>query len=157
MKLYLLLIILSWIFVQDVRQRAVYWFLFPVLCAVGIWYKWNSLLIEMIKWNTFFIVFCLLMLSFYVSIKEKTWTPIWKGYFSWGDICFLGAIIPILPFPTFLVYFTFGTILALFIHTISLLKNEKVNTIPYAGYMAATLIPVLLLEHKLQPWILANL
>jgi hypothetical protein len=157
MTLYLLILILLLIFVQDLRQRAVYWFLFPLLLLAGLWYKWNGLQLEMIKWNALFVVFCLLMLTLYVSFKEKTLTPIWKDYFSWGDIFYLIAVIPILPFYSFLMYFTLGTILTLFIHTITLLKNGSDKTIPYAGYMAVTLIPVLLLENKLNQWIIERL
>ena len=96
-------------------------------------------------------------LTLYLTLKTKQLVLIWKGYFSWGDILFLVAITPLFWFPTYLVYFTVGTMLSLVIHTVVLITQKKrTKTVPYAGYMSLVLIGYLFIEPHVVT-LLANL
>jgi hypothetical protein len=92
MIFYLLLFILIIIFVQDIRIRAVYWFLFPLVFVLSLWYRWQEITYDRFQWNGMFILFSLLFLTLYISLKQQQITAIWKGFFSWGDILFLLSI-----------------------------------------------------------------
>lgn len=147
MIFYLLLFILIIIFVQDIRIRAVYWFLFPLVFVLSLWYRWQELTYDRFQWNGMFILFSLLFLTLYISLKQQQITAIWKGFFSWGDILFLLSIIPLFSFFPFLVYFTLGTVLTLVFHLMYILRTKQSQTIPYAGNMSLLLVVVLLFEN----------
>lgn len=121
---------------QDLKQRAVHWILFPSLfvAAVFIGYKNGNLLDS--GWNLSLLIVLLGSLTLYLSFKHGRLINIANGFFSWGDILFLIAIIPAFHFQLYLMLFTAGTIITLVTHLLvrSLLKGE--DTIPYAGYMA---------------------
>lgn len=153
----LLLLTLLFLALQDVRNRQVWVILFPVICGLSLWYKWQTIDFEQLIWNLGFVLVCLLGLTLYLTLKTKQLVLIWKGYFSWGDILFLLAITPLLYFPTYLVYFTFGTMLSLVIHTVILITQKKARkSVPYAGYMSLVLIGYLFIEaHVVR--LLANL
>lgn len=143
----LVLLVLGW---QDIRSRSVWVFLFPLLFVFSLWYKWDTLQLSQCLWNLGFLVFSFLGLTFYLTIKERQLVAIWKGYFSWGDILYLLSIVPLLNFSSYLIYFTFGTIVTLLIHTTVLLTQRKATkTIPYAGYMALVLVVYLYVESTL--------
>lgn len=89
------------------------------------------------------------MLTLYVSMKQKKLTAIWKGFFSWGDILFLLAVVPLFPFEKYILYFTFGTCISLLIFLIDLLITKKVKTIPYAGNMSLVLIGFYFVQNQL--------
>jgi hypothetical protein len=135
---------------QDVRNRQVWVILFPIICGLSLWYKWQTIQWEQVLWNLGFVLVCLLGLTLYLILKTKQLVLIWKGYFSWGDILFLVAITPLLWFPTYLVYFTLGTMLSLVIHTVILITQKKATkSVPYAGYMSLVLIGYLFIESKI--------
>jgi len=153
----LLLISLLLLAFQDVRKRQVWVILFPIICGLSLWYKWQTIDFEQLIWNFGFVLVCLLGLTLYLTLKTKQLVLIWKGYFSWGDILFLLAITPLLYFPTYLVYFTFGTMLSLVIHTVILITQKKARkSVPYAGYMSLVLMGYLFIEPHVVT-ILANL
>lgn len=153
----LLLLTLLVLAFQDVRKRQVWVLLFPIICGLSLWYKWQTMQWEQLIWNLGFILVCLLGLTLYLTLKTKQLVLIWKGYFSWGDILFLVAITPLLWFPTYLVYFTVGTILSLVIHTVVLITQKKTTkSVPYAGYMSLVLIGYLFIEPHVVT-LLANL
>lgn len=143
----LLIILLLFIFFQDLKSRAVYWFLFPVLMALSFVSVWKTLTTEWL-YNLLFLALMMASLTIYVSLKEQKLVNITRGFFSWGDILFLLAITPLFPFHTYLLFFTAGTILALLIH-LGAMQIRKQETIPYAGYMALVLIPCIVWENQI--------
>lgn len=147
----ILLFFLAVIFFQDIKYRAVYWFLFPLVFVACLLETKEPVSPERM-WNLVFIIGMLAALTVYVSIRQGKWTNIAKGFFSWGDILFLLAISPFLPLYGFIFYFTAGTFLSLVIH---LLVNafHKQETIPYAGYMALVLSVVVLFQEKIESWV----
>lgn len=135
MKELVLITILALILIQDVRHRGVHWVLFPLLLAASCLISSDSLDIKMVGLNLVFLLFMLLLLTLYLSIRYKKLINITNGFFSLGDILFLLAVIPLYTFREFLFFFTIGTMGALVIHLI-VNRIKKQNTVPYAGYMA---------------------
>lgn len=154
MEKFLLIPVLLFIFFQDLKFRAVYWFLFPIVLGISIWIGWTTSNAENMLWSFFFFIFSMGGLTLYLSIKEGRLINISKGYFGLGDILFLIVIIPIFPFYMYLVFFTLGTIMSLLIHGIVLSIAKGNKTIPYAGYMSLFLIPYLVFNQAINQFIL---
>lgn len=153
MKLILLITLLLIIFYQDVRYRAVMWFLFPLLAGACIWYNYEFLEWKTVLFNGLFVVFLLGSLTVYVSIRKKELTAIWKGFFSWGDILFILAVTPLFETIQYIYFFTFGTILTLVIH-LSFSRGERRKTIPYAGYLSLVSVAYLVFTEPINHFFL---
>ncbi len=136
-------------FYQDVRFRGIHWLIFPLILAGTITLNWNSLNLTTLIYNTGFLVFLLLGLTLYLSLKEQRLVNITKGYFATGDILFLIAMIPLFTFQWFVIFFTFGTIIALLFHLVAMMIKPQ-KTIPYAGYMALVGIGYVAFSDQLQ-------
>jgi hypothetical protein len=141
----ILIIVLLVILFQDLKLRSVHWSLFPMLFVCSIFIGIEN--IEIMQWGFSFLFLATLMLSLtlYLTIKTGKLVNITNGFFSWGDILFLLAIIPVFDVSTFMLFFTFGTLLTLIIHVlVHVIKAQK--TIPYAGYMALLSVFYVLFE-----------
>ncbi len=136
-------------FYQDVRFRGIHWLIFPLILAGTIALNWNGLSLTTLIYNTGFLVFLLLGLTLYLSLKEQQLVNITKGYFATGDILFLVAMIPLFTFQWFVIFFTFGTIITLLFHLIAMMIKPQ-KTIPYAGYMALVGIGYVAFSDQLQ-------
>ena len=135
-------------FYQDVRFRGIHWFVFPLVLAGALTLNWDQLDLIVLAYNIGFVVFLLLGLTFYLTLKEQKLVNITKGYFSLGDILFILALTPLFTIQWFVIFFTFGTIITLMFHLIaSMIKPQK--TIPYAGYMAIVCIGYLAFDEQL--------
>lgn len=153
MKLILLITLLLIIFYQDVRYRAVMWFLFPLLAGGCIWYNYDHLEWTTVLYNGLFVLFLLTSLTIYVSIRNKAFTAIWKGFFSWGDIFFIIAVTPLFETIQYIYFFTFGTILTLVIH-LFFARGEGRKTIPYAGYLSLVSVAYLVFTEQINHFFL---
>ncbi len=145
----LLILLLLIIFVQDVKLRAVYWFLFPILMVFCLWIGFESNDIVNIGWSSLFFISSMSFLTLYVSIKQGHLVNISNGYFSLGDMLFLIAIIPLLTFPLYLLFFTTGTLLTLVVHGVVVSISKQNKTIPFAGYMALFLVAYLVFDNQI--------
>lgn len=133
---------------QDVRYRGIHWFVFPLVLAGALMQNWSEFDLIVLAYNIGFVVFLLLGLTLYLSLKEGKLINITNGYFSVGDILFLLALTPLFSIQWFVIFFTFGTIATLIFHLIaSMIKPQK--TIPYAGYMAIVCIGYLVFHDQL--------
>lgn len=150
----LLILILLFIFFQDLKLRAVYWFLFPIVLALSVWVGLETSNLENMLWSFSFFIFSMGFLTLYLSLKQGKLINITKGFFSWGDILFLLAIIPLFSFHLYLMFFTLGTIGTLLIHAIVLLVSKGDKTIPFAGYMSLLLTSYLIFDTRINDFIL---
>ena len=140
---YLLLII---ILVQDVRSRAIWWFLPPLLFADLIWLQWEHIVWSSLLLNLLFIIGIMAFLALYISLRFGNAKELFKRYFGWGDLLFLLAITPICTFREFVLLFTAGTIFSLVVFGIGQLIKKR-TTIPYAGYFSLALLVYVGLLH----------
>lgn len=148
MIFYVLIVLLVLCLYQDVRSRSIHWVLFPLLLSASILLNFEQLSPLIIGMNLIFLVTLMLGLTLYISLKNRQWTNITAGYFSWGDILFLVAVLPLFDFPSFILFFTVGTMITLVIHLIVLLFRKQ-NGVPYAGYMAFLGIVYLVFQDQL--------
>ncbi|HEY8782396.1 MAG TPA: hypothetical protein VIM16_12305 [Mucilaginibacter sp.] len=137
-----ILVVLSLIFIQDIRSRSVYWVLFPILVALFILLHllqhhsfavtWQPVLI-----NSTFLIIQFLIVSVYFSIKNKHWVNITDGHLGWGDILLLLSVAFYLSVLNFLLFYISSLIVSLVIWLLwQVLSKEKNKHIPLAGFQA---------------------
>jgi len=120
---------------QDLKERAVYWFLFPVIgiCAGILMYQETlpSLFFETIVTNLLFVGLLIGGIYVYATYKLKIKL---SDAFGLGDgLLFVALVFSFAPL-TFIVVFVFGLLCSLLLHMI--LKKSKAETVPLAGYMS---------------------
>ena len=135
------------IFLQDITLRSIWWFLPPLLFGAFIAYRWDEFSWLTLGFNTAFIVLLMAFLFVYIRFRFGKPELIFKQYFGLGDLLFILALTPLLPFQQFILFFTVGTFSTLVIHGISLLFKKQA-TIPYAGYFSLVTLAYLLLLHS---------
>ena len=141
--IYVLLILLGITLFQDVKYRGVHWSVFPMLLICAALYRVGQIDWLHVGYNLLFLIVLMSSLTLYLSLKQGTLINITRGFFSWGDILFLLAIIPLFDLRSYMMLFVFGTIATLVLHLIVLLFKRQ-HTVPYAGYMSiATAVFVL--------------
>ena len=136
MAAYLLIGIMLFVFLQDLKLKAVYWFVFPVILGFSLWYSWKHLSWEQLAWNVGILVILMGGLTLYLTFKNRRLINPFKGFFAWGDILFLLAVTPLFNTQTFLFYFITGTVFVLLVHGVLTLLKKTDREIPFAGYMA---------------------
>src|SRR5258707_3905758 len=97
-------------FIQDIKNRSVYWFLFLVLIILLIILNilqhhlftesWQPVLI-----NLSFLLLQFMLVSLYFSIKNQRWIIITTNLLGWGDILFLLSITFYLSVLNFLFFY----------------------------------------------------
>lgn len=130
-----LLLILGLIFVQDWKDRAVHWWLFPILLGLSfIQFEQKNTNPADLLTSFIFLVMVLLLLIAYISLRRQKWVNIFKNDFGWGDVLFLLAVIPLFSHKSYILFFISGMFFSLLIHL--LLLRRKKSTVPLAGYLA---------------------
>ena len=134
------------VLVEDLKHRAVSWFVFPVLAVLFILLAAQTLPFSeaIMNWslNIAFIGFQLLFLVGYFSLKERKLSPVVSQYLGWGDICFWLAAAAYFTFAGFIFYFLGSLLVALILHLLfrQLIPLRYSKTIPLAGWQALVLI-----------------
>lgn len=135
----LIIVTLLVVFVQDIKSRSVYWFLFPALMGLFISVRLlrQGLFIEIwqpVLLNMTFLILQLLIVSVYFSIKNKHWINITTGLLGWGDILLLLSIACYLSVLNFLFFYMISLTGVLVIWLIwQLIAKQKNKQIPLAG------------------------
>jgi len=124
------------IFYQDVKERLVWWFLFPIIGLIsGILYVFETsfeLFLYSILFNSIFILILLTVLYLYTKLKMKIDI---KESIGLGDILLFFALTCTFSLISFITLFVFSLILSLLLHLI-LSKNDAQKTVPLAGYIS---------------------
>lgn len=141
----ILIVICGVIFWQDVRQRAVHWVMFPLLFLSSLAMKIGSISLENWLFNALILILLMGTLTLYLTLKNGKLINITRGFFSWGDILFLIAVLPLFETFSFVLYFTIGTLLSLVFHVSTYFIRPQ-RTIPYAGYMGLVTIGYIFIE-----------
>ncbi len=128
------LLLLLAIFLQDLKERKVYWFLFPLAAISLAWLNYLQLgvqqfLIQNII-NITIVSAILIALSVYANVKMKR--PFLE-VFGLGDLLFFFTISVALPSVSFIVLFVAAIFFSGLLHLVS--RQNKI-TVPLAGYMA---------------------
>jgi hypothetical protein len=148
LKILTIAILLS-IFLQDLRDRSVHWFLFPLLvvtitCIRLLNHFVLSEFEQSVIINIGFVVLQLLILTIYFSIKNKKWINITGQLLGLGDILFLLSISFYLSVLNFLFFYIVSLVGVLLLwvgwQAVSAKKNKF---IPLAGFQSLILILLL--------------
>lgn len=147
----LILIILLTIFIQDIISRSVYWIVFPLLIVLFVLLRIKnqsiSEILQSILINCGFLLFNLVLVSLYFSLKKATWINITKKLLGWGDILFLTAIIFYLSTLNFIFFYLISLVFVLFFWLIwQLVVNKNNAHIPLAGMQALMLMCFLITD-----------
>lgn len=150
MEIAVYLILLA-IFYQDLKFRAVYWWLFVLLfLTLGGMVLQYDLAVPLgnLSFNLIFFSLQLLLLSIYFAIKHGKLINITKQYLGWGDVLFLVAITAYLSFLSFVAFYVLSLLLIVFFELIrTAVTKQEVRKIPLAGYQSL-LLAVLMLSNN---------
>ncbi len=148
--IFAILVVLVLIFWQDLKERAVSWYFFPMLFVLIFLYRMPSegleKIIEFAGINTLFLLIQLVMVSLYFSLKNRGWINITKKYLGIGDILFLLVITPLLTPVLYVLFYLISLLLIVVVAMlIKFVKNYQ-KTIPLAGLQALLLGGLLLTD-----------
>lgn len=131
----ILIATLELILFQDIKDRRVYWFLFPLVGLLcGVLHYLNTLpeLFYMsVGMNMIFTIILLLSVFLYTKFKLKV---AFSEAFGFGDVLFFLAVSLSFSTISFVVLFICALIFSLVLHLI--LKKQSKTAVPLAGYMS---------------------
>lgn len=130
------------IFYQDLKMRAIWWFL-PLVLFAGLALTFREPF-AVIAVNVAFLAGLIAALTVYVRLRFGSWN-LFKEYFGMGDALFLAAVSPLLQTTCFIWFFTAGTLCSLLIH-LAVIRFRDQSTIPFAGYLCVPAATVMLLR-----------
>ncbi len=137
--------VLVCIFYQDLKEREVFWFLFPLLAfSLAIVHYLNvdeSLIFGyFVLLNTLLVTGIVLLLF----LIHKLWIqkPFLNHSFGLGDLLFFYAFAMGFPTMTFVVLFANSLLFSLVVY-LFMKKYRQVNTVPLAGLMGLFVLTVL--------------
>ncbi|TXK78960.1 hypothetical protein FT986_03590 [Mesonia sp. K4-1] len=133
---FILITVLLYIFLQDFKDREVYWFLFPIVGILTGFLHFNEVLREVflltLIYNILFVLFIFMLTLLYIKLKLK---EKFSHVFGYGDLLFFIAITFSFSTFSFIVLFVMSLIFSLSLHII--LKNKSSHSsVPLAGYMS---------------------
>lgn len=140
----ILTIILLLIFYQDIKYRAVTWYLFPwlALSLVSVSQRFelqNSLI------NAGFVLSVFIILSIWFSLKDGKIVNLFERHIGLGDLLFLISISAYFSIPAFFFFYLLSLVLIVIGHIIyTISKRSKPETIPLAGLQSLFLLSYLI-------------
>ncbi|MDO5986287.1 hypothetical protein Q4Q39_02620 [Flavivirga amylovorans] len=131
-----LILIFTFIGFQDIKERQVYWFLFPVigiLCGI-LFYKNTlpELFFNAITLNVIFVTTLILIVFLYSNLKLKTR---FLNTIGLGDVLLFAGLSLSFATISFIIIFVSALFFSLLLHII-LKKRSAFRTVPLAGYMS---------------------
>lgn len=124
------------IFKQDLKERAVWWFLFPAFLITAGYLNFikqpEGVFVPSSLLNLFILSLILGISFLYTHFKMKV--NFFKEAFGPGDLLFFIGMTFAFPTLSFIVILVFSLIFSLIIHL--LINNGHYQTVPLAGYSA---------------------
>jgi hypothetical protein len=124
------------VFYQDIKERLVYWFLFPIIAICSGVLFYNNVIPELFKTsliiNVCFVIFLIFIVFAYSKLKLRTSI---SETFGLGDGLLFIALAFTFSSISFLVVFVFGLIFSLIMHLFLKNRSEHKN-VPLAGYLS---------------------
>lgn len=151
-----LILLLCFVFYQDLKYRAVYWFLFPLLLVMSYFYLKNEINQQSWLLNTAFVLIQLLGIWGYFSLKAKKPINFVNSHLGLGDILFFGVLILWFTPINFILFFT-GSLVITLISLLLFKRNSlTVYKVPLAGIHALLLAIIVSLKETAFPQILTK-
>ena len=115
---------------------------FPALLIGAVAWLYFGISDWSVLWpNLAFITVLLVLLTAYISIKNKQLTNILKQHFGLGDVLFFYAIIPLFNVRNLVLFIVTGMVFSLLLHLmVNRFSQKEVATVPLAGYLSIWLI-----------------
>lgn len=125
------------VFFQDIKERKVYWFLFPLIGLLS-----GILLFKNVFFKKTFFLTCIINLSFvtilivfiFIYSKFKLKLPV-NQTFGLGDALLFFALSFTFLNVSFFIFFIFGLVFSLMLH-LFVKQKKKQETVPLAGYLS---------------------
>lgn len=141
---------LIYITYQDFKYRAIPWIVFPLLVIVIVILNYlgnkEELSFIFLMINTMFVITQMLLITIYLSLKEKRVVKVWERYIGWGDILFFAILCFFFSPGNFIAFY----IISLLFTIVSVLGIKAVNTnfteVPLAGIQSGLLAILLILN-----------
>jgi len=144
----LLFISLTAIFIQDLMYRKIHVVLpiaiFIILLFISGKYTGNNL-IEIVLFNTVFFIITIVVLTGYMSIKNKKFENPFKAYFGLGDLLFYLAITPLFYLHNYLIFYIISMVFSVLMFFL-FKKKLKDSTIPLAGFSSLLLLIIISIQ-----------
>jgi hypothetical protein len=122
---------------QDIKDREVYWFLYPLLAFFSflIQLQFSGIYLSLLNIiiNIFFVSLLLIIAWGYYRFLRKALFV--NNVIGSGDILMFYCLAPTLPSISFVTMFVFSLIFSLVLHKV-IKSGPEYTTIPLAGYMA---------------------
>lgn len=145
LKLFIVIVLLT-IFLQDLKDRLVLWLLFPILALALLVLKIMAghgmvdCFVDMLI-NLGFLFVQLLLLSAYISVKQKRWSLLHVKLIGLGDVLFLVSTAFYPALASFLLFYVVSLVIALALWLVwQALAERKSNAVPLAGLQAMVFI-----------------
>ncbi|RTY83029.1 general secretion pathway protein [Flavobacterium sp. LS1P28] len=133
----LLVGVFLFIFIQDYKEREVFWFLYPSvgILAFFLQMEYVHILTALlnISLNLLFVSFLLIVCYTYTRFKLQR--SFLKEVFGLGDVLFFIFIAFSFSIISFQILFVFALVFSLLLHLILQFKKTE-KTVPLAGYMS---------------------
>jgi Type IV leader peptidase family len=130
----ILILSLGYILYQDIKERQVYWFMFPIsaLCFGILFYRntLQELFYVSVLINFIFVSLLLGFVYLYTKIKLKT---DFNTVFGYGDVLLFIGLSLSFSSVSFIIIFISSLIFSLVLH---LVTKKQSMTVPLAGYMS---------------------
>jgi len=124
------------VFYQDVKERLVWWLLFPFIGLIcGTLYIFETsfeLFLYSILFNSTFVLILLSTIFLYTKFKMRVHI---KETIGMGDVLLFFALTCTFSLISFITLFVFSLVLSLILHLV-LSKRDIQKTVPLAGYMS---------------------
>src|SRR3569833_35483 len=164
LKLFILVILMT-VLIQDLRFRAVYWFLYPLLLFSFVVFNMSvngqslPLIAKTSLINIGFLSVQLIVLNIYFSIKMGRWRIVAGGLLGWGDVLFfytVGFALPVICFIFFYIASLIFVLTCWVVYNMCCRIEKKSENIPLAGLQAFFLAAVLSINWWLLPFNILN-
>lgn len=134
------------ILIQDLKSRAVYWIIFPLLLVALLLLRLlqQFYILEILHdalINIGFLMLQLLIITLYFSVKTRKRATVIGEMLGWGDILFLIVIAFYLSALNFLFFYIVSLVGSLLLWLLwRLFSSEKNPHIPLAGFQSLIFI-----------------
>ena len=144
-------LLLLLVLVEDLKYRAVHVWVFPLLLGsfVVLKFQYSSFSTVLIEsaYNLVLIIFNLILLTVYFSIKFKKPTLITRSLIGWGDLLFFVCMIPLFSFRQFVLVFPLSVAFSLLAFVLlSISKKQAALKVPFAGFQALFILVLIGLD-----------
>jgi hypothetical protein len=139
---FVIVFLLTVIFLEDMSSRLVHWFWFPALAFFLVIYRYKSgepidTIGAAIGFNLLYILLQLTVLTFYFWLKNRRLVNITREMIGWGDILFFICLACYFTPLSFILFNIASLLLVIIISAlVATFKARSVGTIPLAGWQA---------------------